>query len=197
MDDDALEAIHAVPSGPVRLRMVVVPLAHPQEAGREPQLLAGVATSDLDGPQPVLGGPAGRGDRVPVADVLAEVALVNDLVEVGQDLLTRGDRRTAPRLEPVTVGEQVAVGPHARVPMSPPGAAPVVLGVQDDERPVGELVAQVVRSADAGDACTDDEDIDVTGVLDLVSARSRSCGRCSRRHSSPSGLRAEMPVTLV
>ena len=98
----------------------------------------------------------------------AEVVLLDDLVEVGEDLLARRDRRAAPRLEPVAVGEQVAVGAHARVPVGPPGSAPVVLGVQDDEGPVGELLPQVVRGADAGDPGADDEDVDVTGVLDLL-----------------------------
>ena len=76
---------------------------------------------------------------MPVAEVLAEVVLVDDLVEIGEDLITRRDRRAAPRLEPVAVGEQVAVGPHARIPMGPPGSAAVVLGIQDDECAVGEL----------------------------------------------------------
>jgi hypothetical protein len=54
--------------------------------------------------------------------------------------------------------------------VGPPGSAAVVLGVQDDEGPVGELVPQVVRGADTGDPGADDEDIDVTGVLDLLGA---------------------------
>ncbi len=49
----------------------------------------------------------------------------------------------------------------------PSGSAPVVLGVQDDESSVGALVPQVVRGADAGDPGTDDQDVDVTGVLDF------------------------------
>ena len=115
--------------------------------------------------------PARRGDPVEVADVPLQVVLVDDLVEVVEDLLPRRDRRPAPGLEPVAVGEQVAVGAHARVAVGPPGAAAVVLRVQDDERPVGEPVAQVVRRPDPGDPCADDEDVDVTAVLDLLGVR--------------------------
>ncbi len=194
--DHALEAVHAVPPGPVGLGVVVVALAHPQETGGEPQPLSGVAPGDLDGPPAVLGGPARRGDPVLVADVLAEVVLVDDLVEVGEDLLARSDRRAAPRLEPVAVGEQVAVGTHARVPMGPPGSAPVVLRVQDDEGPVGELISQVVRGSDAGDTGADDEDVDVTGVLGLLGALAGN-GRGCRRHGWTSGTRALMPVILA
>ena len=84
-------------------------------------------------------------------------------------------------------------GAHARVPVGPPCSAPVVLCVQDDEGPVGELVPQVVRGADAGDPGADDEDLDVTGVLDLLHALGRSGGRRSRRHGRTSGTRALMP----
>src|SRR6516165_5824883 len=187
MQDEALESVHAFPLRSVGLVVVVIALAHPQEAGGEPQPLSGVAPGDLDGPPAVLGGPAGRGDPVLVPDVLVEVVLVNDLVEVGEDLLARRDRRAAPRLEPVAVGEQIAVGAHARVPMGPPGSAPVVLGVEDDEGPVGELVSQVMRGADAGDPGTDDEDVDVAGVLNLSGALTGSGRGCSRRHGRTSG----------
>jgi hypothetical protein len=108
-----------------------------------------------------------------VADVLVETVLLDHLVEVSEDLFACRDRRAAPRLEPVAVGEQVAVGAYARVAVGPPGSAPVVLGVQDDEGPVGQLAPQVMRGADAGDPGAHDEDLDVTGVLDLLSTLGR------------------------
>src|SRR5580704_5446048 len=196
MYDQALEAVHAFPLGPVGLGVVVVALAHPQEAGGEPQPLPSVVPGDLDGPPAVLGGPAGRGDPVLVADVLVEVVLVDDFVEVGEDLLACRDGRAAPWLEPVAVGEQVAVGAHARVPVGPPRSTPVVLGIQDDERPVGDLVPQVVRGADAGDPGTDDEDVDVTGVLDLLGGLGGSGRGCSC-HGWTSGTRALMLIILT
>src|SRR5439155_184435 len=87
MHEHALEAVHAVPVGTVGLGVVVVALAHPQETGGEPKPLPGVGPGDLDGPPAVPGGPVGRGDPVLVADVLVEVVLLDDLVEVGEDLL--------------------------------------------------------------------------------------------------------------
>src|SRR5256714_7936594 len=189
MDESALETVRALQLRPVGPGVVVVALAHPQEAGREPQLLPGVAPGDLDGPPAVPGRPAGRGDPVLVADVLIEVVIGDDLVEVVEDRPARRDRRAAPRLEPVAVGEQVAVGAHAGVAVGPPGPAPVVLGIQDDERPVGELVPQVVSGADAGDPGTDDQDIDMPGVLELVGTLSGS-GRGRSRHNWTSGTRA-------
>src|ERR1700689_4302436 len=195
MHDHALEAVHAFPPGLVGLGVVVVALAHPQETGGEPHLLSGVAPGDLDSPLAIPGGPAGRGDPVLVADVLAEVVLVDDLVKVGEDLLARCDRRAAPPLEPVAVGEQVAVGAHAGVLMGPPGSAPVVLGVQDDEGPVGKLVPQVMRGADAGDAGADDEDVDVAGVPGLLGALGGS-GRGGRRHGWTSETRARLSAIV-
>jgi hypothetical protein len=195
--DRALETIEAFPPGLVGLGVVVIALAHPQEVGGEPQLLASVVPGDLDRPPAVVGRPAGRGDPVPVADVLVEAVLLDDLVEVGEDLPARRDRRPAPRLEPVAVGEQVAVRAHARVPVGPPGSAPVVLGVQDDKCPVGELVPQVVRGTDAGNPGADDEDVDMAGVPDLLGTLSGSGHGCSRRHDWTSGTRARMSAILA
>ena len=42
-------------------------------------------------------------------DPLFQVVFVNDLVHVVEDLIATGDRVTAPRLESVAKGEQVAV----------------------------------------------------------------------------------------
>jgi hypothetical protein len=45
----------------------------------------------------------------------------------------------------------------------------------------------VVRGADTGDPSADDEDVDVTGVLDLLGALSGIGRGCSRRHGQTSG----------
>jgi len=107
-----------------------------------------------------------------VADVLAEIVLLDHprrgTPGIASPAAIDGP---APGLEPVAVGEQVAVGPHPGIAVRPPRAAPVVLGVEDDERPVRELLEQLVRGADAGHPGADDEDVDVTGVLDLGGAR--------------------------
>ena len=162
----------------VRLLVVVVALAHQQEAGREPHPLAGVGAGDVDGPPPLLARPGDRRDPVVVADVARQVVVLDDLVEVVQDRRPRGDRRAAPRLEPVAVGEQVAVGADTGEPVGPPRAAPVVLGLQDHQRPVREPLLQVARSADPGHPRPDDQDVDVAGVPDLLGGpRGNRCTR--------------------
>ena len=89
MDDPALEAFHARPFGCVALGVPVVALAHPEEVRREPNVLAGVGARGLDRPALLRARPARRGNPVAVADVPAEVVLLDDLAHVGQDLLRR------------------------------------------------------------------------------------------------------------
>jgi hypothetical protein len=133
----------------------------------------------------VLARPAGRGDPVVVADVLREVVLLDDLVEVVEDLVSPRDRRSTPRLVPVAVGEQVAVRADTGVAVRPPRAAPVVLRLQDGERALRELLAQVVRRVDAGDSGPHHKDIDVFHV-GLVVARRRDGPLLGHRHGAGS-----------
>ena len=58
-----------------------------------------------------------------VADVPAEVVLLDHLAHVLEDLVGRGDRRAGPRLEPVPEGVEVAVGADAGIAVRQPGAA--------------------------------------------------------------------------
>ena len=51
--------------------------------------------------------------RWPVADVAAEIVLVDDLAQVAEDLGGGRDRRAGPRLEAVAEGVEVAVGADA------------------------------------------------------------------------------------
>ena len=159
-----LVALEALPAGPVRLVVVVVAGAQQQEPGGVPQQLAGVAPGDVHGPAPGRGRPARRGDAVPAADVRCEAVLGDDLVEVVEDRRARRDRRAAPRLEPVAVGVQVAVGADPGVAVRPPGPAVTVACLKDDEAPAGEPLPQVVRGADPGDSRPDDEEVDLPGV---------------------------------
>jgi hypothetical protein len=107
--DQALEALHAFPVRLIRLGVVVVALAHPQEVGGVAPLLLGVAAGDIDVPLAVLRGPTRGGHLVEVADVRAEVVLLDDLVEVVENLAPCGDGRAAPWLPSVAVREEVAV----------------------------------------------------------------------------------------
>jgi hypothetical protein len=65
----------------------------------------------------------------------------------------------------------------------------VVLGVQDDERPVGELFPEVVRGADPGDPCPDDEDVDVLGLGTVAAWLLDRCRFGGRRHGGTSSVR--------
>src|SRR4029078_7589203 len=100
------------------------------------------------------------------------------------------DRRAAPGLEAVAVGEQVAVGADAREAVGPPGAAAVVLRFEDHEAPVRGLLLQVACGADPGDPGADDEDVEVACVLNLLYL-------LCRRHAGPlvsAGTRPPAPV---
>jgi len=55
----------------------------------------------------------------------------------------------------------------------------------------------VVCGTDAGNPGADDEDVDMTGVLDLLGTLSRSGRGYSRRHDRTSGTRARMTAILA
>ncbi len=84
-----------------------------------------------------------------VADMGAEIVLVDHFAEVLEDLIGRGDRHTGPRLEAVAEGVEVAVGANARVAVHPPGAAEAIEPLQHYEACAGALFRQVVGPADA------------------------------------------------
>ena len=163
MHDLALESLHAVPVRRVALGMPVVALAHPQEVRGETHRLSGVAAHRHDRPEVVLAGPACRGDLVAIADVAAEIVLLDHLAHVAHDLGGRRDRSAAPWLEAIAEGVQVAVGTDARIAMGEPRAAEARLRFQDDEPRPGALLRQVVGTPDTGDTCPDDQDVEVLG----------------------------------
>ena len=66
-------------------------------------------------------------DLVPVADMPAEVVLVDDLAHVVQDLGCGRDRRAGPGLEAIAEGVEVAVRADARIAVRDPGAAEALL----------------------------------------------------------------------
>jgi hypothetical protein len=145
-------------------------------------MFPGVGANDLHRPPAVLARPAGGGDPVVVPDRPREVVLLDHLVEVGEDLPAGGDRGPSPRLEPVAVGEQVAVRAHTGIAVGPPGAAPVVLRLHDDEGLPREVVSQVIGGADTGDPGPDHQDID---VLDLAAAGLGDGRGLGHRHGAP------------
>ena len=150
--------------------MAVVALAHPQEVGGEADRLARCGVGGVDGPEVRFAGP-GRGvDPVPVADMRAEVVLVDDLAHVFQDFRCRRDRRGGPGLEAVAEGVEVAVGADARIVVRDPGAAEAFLRFEHDEAGAGALVGEVVGAAHAGDAGADDQDVEMLGLCACCAA---------------------------
>ena len=173
MDDLALELVHVLPFRRVAFGMAVIALAHPEEICGEAQRLAGDLVDDIDGPEIGLARPARRTDAVVVADVLGEIVLLDHLAHIGADFVGGRDRRADPRLEAVAEGVQVAVGTDARIFVGPPGAAKRLLLFQRHEGGAGHLLGEVVGAADAGDAGTDDQHVE---MLDFLRGGNRAGG---------------------
>jgi hypothetical protein len=178
--------------------MAIVALAQEEETRGEPHRLAGVGAHGVDGPAVVCAGPARAVDPVTVANVAGQIVLVDDLAHVLEDLGSRGDGRADPRLEAIAERIEVAVGADPRESMGDPGPAEALLGLEHDETGAGALLREVVRGADAGDAGTDDQHIEmlhlrarlrgarlgrvhVLGPFELA-ARSSADGRKPARH---------------
>src|SRR3954469_5926159 len=100
-----------------------------------------------------------------VADVATEIVLLDHVAHVGEDLLSARDGRPDPRLEAVAEGVQVAVGADAGIAMRSPGAAKALLAFQNDEARIGHLLGELIGAADAGDAGTDDQHVDMLGRM--------------------------------
>ena len=102
-------------------------------------------------------------DPVPVANMRAEVVLVDDLAHVAQDLRCRRDRRAGPGLEAIAEGVEVAVRADARIFVRDPGAAEAFLRFEHDEAGAGALLGEVIGAAHARDAGADDQDVEMLG----------------------------------
>ena len=107
-----------------------------------------------------------------ITDVPAEAVLVDDFADVAQDLGSGRDGRAGPRLEAIAKGVEIAVGTYAGISVGEPGAAKAFLRFEDDKARPRALHCQVIGCADAGDACPDDQDVE---ILDL-----RWCGSAER-----------------
>src|SRR6516164_4080509 len=140
VNDPAFVVLHSAPFGGVALAMAVVALAHPQKVRGETHRLAGVGPDAFERPELVPARPAGRGDRVPIADMMIETVLGDDLAHIVEDLGPGRDRCAGPRLEAITEGVEVAVGPGTRVAVGEPRAAKAVLCLQKDKAGAGALL---------------------------------------------------------
>ncbi len=122
---------------------------------------SGVGVFDVDRPPRGVRRPGGRHHPMPVPDQRSKIVLVDRLVEVIEDSRGVGDcLSVGPGLEVVAEGVQVRVGPNSRVAEQVPRAARGVPGLEDDDRLAGVFCPHPAGRADAGDAGTDDEDID-------------------------------------
>ena len=102
-------------------------------------------------------------------DVAVDAVLGNRLAKVREDLVAAGDRvLVPPRLELVAEGVQVGVRADAGIGEQVPGAARRAARLQDRVRLARLLLLQVVGGADAGDACADDQHVDVVRGLQSV-----------------------------
>ena len=160
--DRALEAVGARELRRVRLVVVVVAGAAPQEARRERGRRSVVV--DLDGPARGLGVPARAGDPVPVADQLVDAVLLGDGAQVVEDRRPVGQRAVAGPGPPAEAErEHVGVRADAGVPEQVPGAAAGLARLEHRDALGGQVLAQLAGRADAGQPGADDQDVDVLG----------------------------------
>ena len=184
VDDLPAELLRPRPLGRVALVLAVVPLAHPDEVGAVPEPLAGVQAGDLHGPPARVGGEARGGDALLVADVRAEVVLVDDFPQVRADLFGGGQFVLDPRLEAVPERVHVAVRPDPRVPVDRPRAAEGLPRLKDGEALALEAMCQVVGDADPGDAGPHHEHVEVLDAA-IRHAVFPSVRSARRRSGSP------------
>ena len=100
-----------------------------------------------------------------ITDVLLQIVLVDHFIHIVFDF-SRGRNRCAdPWLETITECVEIAVGADAWIFMRVPRAAECFELVEHHECFIRVLCFQMISRADAGNACTDDENIE---MFDLV-----------------------------
>ena len=181
VDDLALELVHVRPVRRVGLGVIIVALAHPEEVAGESQHFVRFGAAHFQGPEAVLGRPFGRQDLVAVADVLAEIILLDHFAHIGTDLFRRRDRRAGPRLETIAKRVEVGVRPDARIFVPEPCAAKAFQLFQHRIALPRALRFHVIRRTDAGNPGSRNEHIEVFYfALGGLRFRFRPC------HGSPS-----------
>ncbi len=168
VDDGAGEVVEAGDLGGEPALVVVVARAAPQHVaghrgrGRLPAGDVGA----LDGDRPAGGARVPVGGRHPpgVADQPVDVVLRGDGAQVVEDRGAVGQRPVAaPRAPREAEGEHVGVRADAGVAEQVPGAAGALPRLQHGHRAGGVLDREPAGGADAGEAGTDDQDVDVLG----------------------------------
>src|SRR6201993_445637 len=158
MDDVTLEVLDAGKRGRVRLVVVVVTTAEEQEP--PPESLGLTVLLGLNRP--------GVGARIPVGgqhlgiepDVLIDAVLARRIGYVLPDVAAVGDHLgPRPRLPREAQREDVAVRPNSRIAEQVPRPAETRASLQDRVAQMRVLLADAVRSTDAGNPGTDDQHI--------------------------------------
>ena len=102
---------------------------------------------------------------MPIADMPGQIVVVDDLAHVLENLLGRRNGHAGPWLEAIAKGVEVAVRPNAWKPVGAPCPAEAFLGFEDDETRLGTLLGEMPGTANTGNACPNDDDIEVLGDL--------------------------------
>ncbi|MNO93284.1 hypothetical protein D3C76_848810 [compost metagenome] len=174
MDPHTFEVVLPWKGGQKTLVMVVVAGAAEQEsAGVMPDIPAGfVQHRQL--PQALLAAPVRTEGPEAVMDLVGKAVLLCGVLDVAPDRGTVSQHLGAvPKAELVAVAEHVGVGADAWIAEQVPGSAHALTPFQNGEITVGELVHQMASRADAGQACTDDQGIEMK-VAHGISAPSGS-----------------------
>ena len=165
MHDAAGEIRHARELRRIARLVFVIARAHEQEIAGEAHELGCALARDalgLDGPARVRRRPRRALDAMTEADVLLDAVLGCCLAHVVQDLRPIGDRlRIGPRLEGIAEREHVAVGADAGIAEQVPGAADTVAAFEDDVALARALALKMIARANAGQAGTDDEHVEM------------------------------------
>src|SRR3546814_244376 len=127
--------------------------------------------------------PIGADDLAVEADALANMALVDDAIEIVEDRRAVGDRLLMlPRFEDETQCVHVAVRTDARITEKVPGAAKLFAALDEGEAMVGAIHLQMHGHADTRNARTDDQHILIDRCSLCVHGafhRRRACHRLS------------------
>ncbi len=169
MHDAAGEILGARKFRRIAVLVIVVAGAHEQEIAGEADRLrrafAGGAFG-LHGPARLRRRPGRPLDPVVEADLVLDAVLGSGLADVIQDPRpVRNRLRLGPRLERIAQREHVAVGADAGITKQIPGAADAIAAFENDVALARALLLQVIARADAGQAGTDDQHVEMFVVI--------------------------------
>ena len=162
VDKFALEQFTAFEIGGVARFIAVIAGAHQQVLTAQLERLGLIAALYLQRPGGAFTAPVGLEYLVLEADVLLDAVFLGRFCDIAADRRAVSDRqRVGPGFEVVAKGEHVRVGTDARVTEQIPGTAQRFSAFEDGEALAGAMLHQVIGRTDAGQAGTNDQDIQV------------------------------------